>query len=767
MGDIKVVDDDGMWDEDEQDVIFVRHTRGKTSRNLPATTSMKYSRKIPTGQSVTVEKKHKARHFDDSQYDMSSPDTDSSDQSLPSQKVSKRHRFRKKKHTSRGTLAAQHSARNGLPSRSHRGSKRVSGHMKNSWLTTPTVCQPMNTGSATGPTVKAGGSPLARKTEKVDRNSATNSSSRHSRMRTHVLSSRCKTAHGGTELSGRSEKTNKLLRTGSTSRPKVNAVRQCTCMEHPWLCETCVNELDSLQINTSKHSSTSMLPHTEDHSCTGSGTGPTVTAGDSQLAGRTEKVDGKSATNSSSRMSTDVLSSCCKTACGGTGDIELPGHSENTNTSRPSVNAMQKCKWINHPWLCEAFDIEMDRRRQVNIGKHSVTTTIPPTGDRSYETGDNVSHSISDTTDIKQGCSCNGIPGRQLCPPCAVELGKCKTKSVSKDPATTPKPTEDNRSVRSTWLPVAVKQESTCGDGTGLWPHNTAELSNHKSDYVNQKCVAVSKLTGDELPNEATWPTAIVKQDPSKCPSTVTATSGENSSSEPSQLPKHANEATWPTAIVRQESSKCPTAMTGENRSRGASQLASRVKQEGSRSTPAEEPLSRYPKTYADDGAYNSKRTFDYTISSTSDTSIVLSKKQRLTPSTCQPLSSTLGLSHLDTPSHLCYSCGTLVPIQDLSQCPKAHWGCSQCLQKQAKSLLTKQSKVGVCFTAVGHIYELAVILSCVGSLFGRMGVIKPTWCNRQPDCAFLCRRHGAFLYALTIHNNYYIQMRNVFYIAV
>ncbi|KAI0217478.1 hypothetical protein LSAT2_030737 [Lamellibrachia satsuma] len=340
--------------------------------------------------------------------------------------------------------------------------------------------------------------------------------------------------------------------------------------------------------------------------------------------------------------------------------------------------------------------------------------------DSQYDMSSPDTDSSDQSLPSQKGCSCNGIPGRQLCPPCAVELDKCKTKSVSKHPATTPKPAEDSRSVRSTWPPVAVKQESTCGDGTGLWPHNTAELSNHKLDYVNQKCVTVSKLTGDELPNEATWPTAIVKQDPSKCPSTVTATSGENSSSEPSQLPKHPNEATWTSAIVRQESSKCPTAMTGENRSSGASQLASRVKQEGSHSTPAEEPLSSYPKTYTDDGAYNSKRTFDYTASSTSDTSIVLSKKQRLAPSTCQPLSSTLGLSHLDTPSHhgLCYGCGTLVPIPDLSQCPKAHWGCSQCLQKQAKSLLTKQSK--------GSLKCLCPECECVYSLSELHKVLPP-----------------------------------------
>ena len=97
-------------------------------------------------------------------------------------------------------------------------------------------------------------------------------------------------------------------------------------------------------------------------------------------------------------------------------------------------------------------------------------------------------------------------------------------------------------------------------------------------------------------------------------------------------------------------------------------------------------------------GAYHSKRTFDYAVSSTSDISIVPSKKQRLAPTTSQPLPSTSGLSSSDmhTDHNLCFGCGILITTGNLSQCLYAHRCCSQCLQEQAKSLLTKSSKVGV-----------------------------------------------------------------------
>ena len=59
-----------------------------------------------------------------------------------------------------------------------------------------------------------------------------------------------------------------------------------------------------------------------------------------------------------------------------------------------------------------------------------------------------------------------------------------------------------------------------------------------------------------------------------------------------------------------------------------------------------------------------------------------------------QPCSSkTLDLNEYRC-QNVCFACGTLMMVEDLSQCLNAHRCCSECLQKQAKTLLTRQTKV-------------------------------------------------------------------------
>ena len=57
-----------------------------------------------------------------------------------------------------------------------------------------------------------------------------------------------------------------------------------------------------------------------------------------------------------------------------------------------------------------------------------------------------------------------------------------------------------------------------------------------------------------------------------------------------------------------------------------------------------------------------------------------------------QPCSSrTLDLNEYRC-QNVCFACGTLMVVEDLSQCLNAHRCCSECLQKQAKTLLTRQT---------------------------------------------------------------------------
>lgn len=112
---------------------------------------------------------------------------------------------------------------------------------------------------------------------------------------------------------------------------------------------------------------------------------------------------------------------------------------------------------------------------------------------------------------------------------------------------------------------------------------------------------------------------------------------------------------------------------------------------------------SQIATTRPNTGVPRSKRSFGNAINGTSDSTIVLSKKQRLYPSASQPLHpsasqllpSTSGMSSVDTSidRNLCFGCGILITTGNLSQCLDNHRCCSQCLQEQAKSLLTKQSK--------------------------------------------------------------------------
>ena len=91
---------------------------------------------------------------------------------------------------------------------------------------------------------------------------------------------------------------------------------------------------------------------------------------------------------------------------------------------------------------------------------------------------------------------------------------------------------------------------------------------------------------------------------------------------------------------------------------------------------------------------------------STGEDDVVPLKKQRLDSASAQPLPSTSGLSSSDTHSdhNLCFGCGILITTGNLSQCLNAHQCCSLCLQQQAKSLLTKQSKVGIFTLLIGFV---------------------------------------------------------------
>ena len=89
------------------------------------------------------------------------------------------------------------------------------------------------------------------------------------------------------------------------------------------------------------------------------------------------------------------------------------------------------------------------------------------------------------------------------------------------------------------------------------------------------------------------------------------------------------------------------------------------------------------------------KRSLSDAVNGTSYSTIV-AKKQRLLPATCQPQPGTSGVSNTgrSIDHNLCFGCGILITAGNLSQCLDNHRCCSQCLQQQAKSLLTKQSKV-------------------------------------------------------------------------
>ena len=93
--------------------------------------------------------------------------------------------------------------------------------------------------------------------------------------------------------------------------------------------------------------------------------------------------------------------------------------------------------------------------------------------------------------------------------------------------------------------------------------------------------------------------------------------------------------------------------------------------------------------------APHSKRSLSDAVNGTSYSTIV-SKKQRLHQATSQPLPGTSGTysTGRSIDHNLCFGCGILITAGNLSQCLDNHCCCSRCLQQQAKSLLTKQSKV-------------------------------------------------------------------------
>ena len=108
-GDIKMADDYGIGDEEDQDVIFVKYTRQNTVGNAMPKSPLTRSPPRPSSPltQADTEEKHKELLLGDTQFDTSSPSSDSSDQSLPTIVFRKRRRLGRRKQTPRRYLSAQ------------------------------------------------------------------------------------------------------------------------------------------------------------------------------------------------------------------------------------------------------------------------------------------------------------------------------------------------------------------------------------------------------------------------------------------------------------------------------------------------------------------------------------------------------------------------------------------------------------------------------------------------------------------------------------
>ena len=98
-GDIKRVDDDGIGDQQDGEVIFMRHIPRTTTATAALKSSFKTSPRSSSRGLGDNEENNKGQQFDQMQLARSSPSSDSSDQSLPYVEINSRRRPGKSKHT--------------------------------------------------------------------------------------------------------------------------------------------------------------------------------------------------------------------------------------------------------------------------------------------------------------------------------------------------------------------------------------------------------------------------------------------------------------------------------------------------------------------------------------------------------------------------------------------------------------------------------------------------------------------------------------------
>ena len=288
-----------------------------------------------------------------------------------------------------------------------------------------------------------------------------------------------------TVMSGISENTNKIPCPGRAVQPDDIVISECTCSENPWLCDSCVAELNNGKTtalckdtavnatgqNLSIGASVSSFSVEQEGFCNEtSGLNKTFVA---QIENsKTEAVSKYSAIMTDptreghpTLMNTPVSSDdgvCQSKFCYVVKSISDTGVVLSKKLLQPAYPAEQRCTCRDRKGLCPPCTAKLDK--SWTISKHSASITKPAGID-----GIDSVTTLPDVGNIKQECSCDVTTANGNCPVSVAKVDKSKTEDASKHPTSGANTTTKKASSGISWPDVhTVKEVCTCDKTTGV-----------------------------------------------------------------------------------------------------------------------------------------------------------------------------------------------------------------------------------------------------------------------------------------------------------
>ena len=464
-------------------------------------------------------------------------------------------------------------------------------------------------------------------------------------------------------------------------------ITECTCDEHPWLCDKCVAELNNWKTRAPHEEPT--VDSVEQELSVGTLL-PPPTVEQEHLCDETGRVS-KTSIAHVENAETETVNKCSASAVAQVQDAKMETVN-NCSCSASAVAQVQDAKMetINKSSASAVAQVQNAKMETVN----KCSASAVQLEDAKTETVNTCSMATTDSTD-----QCH--PTHQDTPVCShddVCQSNCSSNYFDKSSSES----AVVLSMKLTLQTQLTEEKCSCKETKGLCPQCTAKLDNSWSEANTKDCAEVTKPTKQGIGSETnssvvqegtctcgvvtglcsacvTKLGSLMREDGRKCSTNVTV----------EDTFRHASP--WRPAVIlsnqectcNETSGLCPSCVNKVNNSKIAT----------ASTTVIEDPSSQQPTTLV---RRLKRRHVTESDSATvvGNISVPPKKKQRVVSTPGQPASiaSTVSRKPRCKRQYKCLACGIMVTTAKLFQCANGHSYCRHCVKDLAKHTVVSHS---------------------------------------------------------------------------